>query len=365
MLRLLSQFVEFYGPLRVFASITFRAALALVFSFFFVLLFGPSFIAWLRRQKMTEGESRHGELAGNGEDPKRGTPTMGGILIVLSMATTTCLCCDCRNPLVLLGLFVLLGFAVLGFIDDWAKLKGRGKRGLTKFQKFAGQIILAGLTLYALTYIPSSFATELLLPFTKWSETHPDLGPLGYTLFFLLVLVGASNAVNLTDGLDGLASGVVIMTAVSFVVFSYVVGHRILCEYFRIPHVPLCGELTIYCCALIGAVMGFLWFNAHPAQVFMGDTGSLALGAAIGFVALVTKHEMVLILSGGIFVWEALSVILQVAYFRLTGGKRIFKCSPFHHHLEFSGWHENQVVVRMWLVGAILAALSLMTLKMH
>jgi len=205
--------------------------------------------------------------------------------------------------------------------------------------------------------------THIVVPFTKWSDVHPDLGFL-YWVFVVLIFVACSNGVNLTDGLDGLAAGCTIMVAGAYAILAYIVGNAIMCGYFRIPHVAGAGELAVYGAALGGGVMGFLWFNAHPAKVFMGDTGSLALGAAVAFLAVATKHELVLPLAAGVFAFEALSVLIQVVGFKATG-RRVFKIAPFHHHLEYSGWHENHVVVRTWIVGALLAMLALGTLKMH
>ncbi len=351
------------GPLRVFESVTFRGALGLACGFFCMLCLGPRFIAWMRRLAATEAMDKDSRALEDLHAGKRGTPTMGGLIIVVSVLITMALTCDPDEPLVRLAGVLLIGFGFLGFVDDYVKLRGR--RGLNKRQKLVGQfvVVVVALALFAHMGLAHAHTTKLLIPFTKWAQVQPDLGWVYYP-FFAFVIVACSNAFNLTDGLDGLASGCTIMVAVCYAVLAYVVGNEKLCDYFRIPHVFGSAELAILCAILVGTVMGFLWFNAHPAEVFMGDTGSLTLGALIAFVALTIKHELVLVLVGGIFVVEAVSVLLQVLSFRLTG-RRVFKCAPYHHHLEFSGWHENKVVVRFWMIGAVLTAMGLMTLKMH
>ncbi|MCX7935460.1 MAG: phospho-N-acetylmuramoyl-pentapeptide-transferase, partial [Planctomycetota bacterium] len=376
----LSGMAEWLGPLRVFESITFRTALGLALSFFIAIFMGRRFIALMRRLQAVEDVSKpdsatlHSLHAG-----KRGTPTMGGVVIIAAVVIAMALVGNLTNLLSLLAVGVLIAFGLLGLIDDYCKMRGWGKRGLTTGQKLAGQFLLAGATalvlyalvehgLYAVVGVENGkpearFVTKILLPFTKWKEIQPDLGWFYYFLF-AFVLVACSNAVNLTDGLDGLAAGSTLMVVVTFGVFAYVVGHSKIADYLQIPYVPQSGELTVFCAVLAGAIMGFLWFNIHPAEIFMGDCGSLALGAAIAYVALIVRHEIVLLLAGGIFVAEALSVMAQVASFQWTG-RRLLKCAPFHHHLEFCGWHENKVVVRLWMVGGVLAALALATLKMH
>lgn len=364
MLRYLAGFSNVFGPLRVFDSITFRVIVGIAMGFFLSLFWGEKFIAWMKNRRAVEDVTKpDSQKLHEMHEGKKGTPTMGGVMILGSMVCTILLACDLTNGWVLITLAVMLSFGALGFVDDYVKLTGRGKQGLSKSQKFLVQGFLAALAAWGFSLVAGANATQLLIPFTKWSTVHPDLS-YAYFALFIFVIVGSSNAVNLTDGLDGLASGVSIMVALCYTVLAYVVGNTELCKFFRIPNVVGSGELAIICAALAGSVMGFLWFNAHPARVFMGDTGSLAIGATIAFVALVIKHELVLVLAGGIFVIEALSVIIQVVGFRLTG-KRIFKIAPFHHHLQFCGWHENHVVVRLWMLGAICAALALATLKMH
>lgn len=391
MLRYLSLAGGWFGPFRVFESITARATIAVVLAFSVSVLLGPGFIRRMAARRAVEDVAkpdarRLHELHGG----KRGTPTMGGLFLVASISLTVFLCCDPFNPLVWTGQLTLVGFGALGLVDDYWKLRGWGRQGLAKGQKFAGEVVLAALVVLALALgsgqgwfgmsgVPASdreedieaaansrnlvAPTRLVIPFTKWSEVNPDLGG-AYWLFALLIIVACSNAVNLTDGLDGLATGCTAMVAMAYGILAYIAGNAMTCAFFRIPLVPGAGELSIFGAALCGGLMGFLWFNANPARVFMGDTGSLALGAALAYLAIATKHELTLILAGGIFVFEALSVILQVGGFRLFR-KRPFKIAPFHHHLEYSGWKENHVVVRLWIVGVILSIMSLGLLKMH
>lgn len=391
MLRYLAQAGDLFGPLRIFESLTVRAALAVVLSFFLCLVLGPLFIRRMRRSHATEDVDKP-DAAKLQElhNCKKGTPTMGGIFLVGSVSLAVFLCCDPENMLVWMGQFVLVAFAGLGFLDDYWKLRGWGKKGLVKRHKFGGQIILALFTVVVLSWGASSGwfgmsdqpdgsredqivsatternltrPTKVVIPFTKWNDVGPDFG-FAYWLFAALILVACSNAVNLTDGLDGLASGCTISVAAAYTVLAYIAGNATLCAFFRIPLVPGAGELFVYGAALLGGLAGFLWFNANPAQVFMGDTGSLALGGGLAYLAIVTKHELTLIVAGGIFVFEAVSVIIQVAGFRLFG-RRVFRIAPFHHHLEYLGWRENHVVVRLWIVGWILSILSIGLLKMH
>ena len=391
MLIYLAKAADWFGPLRVFESITVRAAVAVFVSFGIALFAGPRFIAFMRRRNATEDDEKPdaaklGELHGG----KKGTPTMGGVFLVLAVSLAVFLCCDPASPLVWVGQFVFLSFGVLGLLDDYWKLRGWGKKGLTKRHKFGAAVILAALTClflaqgsssgwFRMSTVPASDreadieaatrstetipATRLVIPFTKWSETHPEFG-FFYWVFAALIIVACANSVNLTDGLDGLATGCTIMVAITYAALAYIVGNALTCAFFRIPMVPGAGELSIFGTSLFGGLMGFLWFNSHPARVFMGDTGSLALGAAVAFLAIATKHELTLILAGGMFVLEAMSVILQVASFRLLG-RRIFKIAPFHHHLEYSGWKENHVVIRLWIISVLLSIMSLGLLKMH
>ncbi len=391
MLRYLALAGDVFGPLRVFDSLTLRAALAVLAAFAAALVLGPVFIRRMTKNHACEDvEKPDAARLEQLHNCKKGTPTMGGIFLVLAIVIAVFLCCDPENPLVWIGQFVLVGFAGLGFLDDYWKLRGWGKQGLVKRHKFLGQIALSVAAVLLLSWGSSAgwfrmtaqpagdreeqieaatsekntvAPTRIVIPFTKWSETGPDLGH-GYWLFAILVFLACSNAVNLTDGLDGLATGCTAMVAAAFAILAYIAGNAMLCAFFRIPMVPGAGELLIFGSALFGGLLGFLWFNANPARVFMGDTGSLSLGAGLAYLAIATKQELTLVVAGGIFVFEALSVILQVASFRLLG-KRVFKIAPFHHHLEYSGWKENHVVVRLWIVGVILSIISIGLLKMH
>jgi phospho-N-acetylmuramoyl-pentapeptide-transferase len=350
----------------MFEYITVRTAVALVVAFFLTLLLGNAFIRALGSLRLLEDVDKPDSLTlAELHSKKKHTPTMGGIMIVNSILIATFLCADPQNAYVVMALFSLLSFAGLGLIDDYMKLRGLGRhQGLGRGGKLLGQGILAAILAMAISQVgDQDFLTHLLVPGTKMADFFPDLGWV-YFLFFMVVMMGSSNAVNLTDGLDGLATGLTAMVALTFMVMAYAVGHAGACAYLKIPHINYTGELTIFCASMVGATLGFLWFNAHPARIFMGDTGSLALGGAVAFVALAIKQELVLLIAGGVFVFEALSVILQITSVKLTG-RRIFRCAPFHHHLEFSGWNENHVVVRLWCVGIVLAAAGLATLKMH
>jgi phospho-N-acetylmuramoyl-pentapeptide-transferase len=292
---------------------------------------------------------------------KQGVPTMGGALILAALTLTTLLWTNLTNGHVWIVLLVTLWFGLIGSYDDYRKIKKNNSKGLSARGKLLLQIIGglgAGLALYRLP----GFSGELFMPFFK--HLTVTLGA-GYILFIILVVVGASNAVNLTDGLDGLVSGPVVVTSAVYLVFSYLAGHATLSAYLQIPFVPGAGEVAVFCGAMVGACLGFLWFNAFPAEVFMGDTGALSLGAALGCVAVMIKQEILLVLVGGIFVMEALSVILQVGYFKMSGGKRIFLMAPFHHHFEKKGWTEPKVVVRFWIISIILGLSALATLKLR
>ncbi len=295
---------------------------------------------------------------------KAGTPTMGGILINIAILIPTLLWADILNPYIWIVLFVTFAYGAIGFVDDYRKLVKRRNLGLTARQKFSMQIAVALAAGLAIAYLPSihnNYSTVLTFPFFK--TLHLDLGPL-YIAFIVLVIVGASNAVNLTDGLDGLAIGTTLIAAVTYTILTYAAGNFRVADYLRIAWVPQAGELAVFCGAMVGASLGFLWFNAHPAEIFMGDVGSLALGGAIGTIAVMIKQEILLVFVGGLFVVEAASVILQVASFKLTG-RRIFKMSPLHHHFELAGWRETKVVVRFWIIAIIFALLSLSTLKLR
>lgn len=345
----------------VFGYITFRAAWAALTALAISFVLGPWLIRHLTRIKAgqfirAEGPQSH--------QIKSGTPTMGGILIILAVVIPTIMWADILNAYVWIVLFVTVSYAAIGFVDDFQKLAKRQNLGLTTKQKFALQClvgVIAGLAVAYLPQIHNQYSTVLTFPFL--ANFVLDLGVL-YIPFIVIVMVGASNAVNLTDGLDGLAIGTTLIAAGTYTVLCYAAGHYNAATYLRIAWVPGAGELAVFCGAMVGASLGFLWFNAHPAKVFMGDVGSLALGGAIGSLAVITKQELLLLLVGGLFVIEAMSVILQVASFKLTG-RRLFRMSPLHHHFELSGWTETQVVIRFWIIAIIFALLSLSTLKLR
>ncbi|MBU0988706.1 MAG: phospho-N-acetylmuramoyl-pentapeptide-transferase, partial [Proteobacteria bacterium] len=292
---------------------------------------------------------------------KAGTPTMGGCLILPAITLATLLWADPVNIYIWLVIFVIIFFGGIGFADDYLKISKKNSRGLSAAAKFSLQI--SGALIVALTlYFHPGFDSYLNVPFLK--TVSPDLG-IGYIPFALFIIVGTSNAVNLTDGLDGLAISPLIVAFASYLVFAYLAGNIKTASYLQIPYLPGSGEISVLCGAVVGAGLGFLWYNAYPAEIFMGDVGSLPLGAVLGTVAVITKQELVLILVGGLFVFEALSVIFQVAYFKLTGGQRMFRMAPIHHHFELKGWPEPKVIVRFWIIAIILALLSISTLKLR
>ncbi len=346
------------GALNVFRYITVRSIGGAVTAFLIVLILGPWFIRKLKQYQIgqvvrNDGPETH--LA------KQGVPTMGGVLILSSISLSTLMWARLDNPLVWLLLFVLLFFGFIGGIDDFQKIKKMTTAGLSARGKLFLQICGASVVgLFVLLY--PGYDGQLSVPFFK--NIQPDLSWF-YVIFAIFVIVGSSNAVNLTDGLDGLAAGPTVITASVYLVFSYLAGHAVLADYLQIPYVQGAGELAVFCGAMVGACLGFLWFNAYPAQIFMGDVGSLALGGALGGVAIIIKQEILLAIVGGIFVMEALSVILQVGYFKVTHGKRIFLMAPFHHHFEKKGWHEPKVVVRFWIVSIILGLFAIATLKLR
>ncbi|HEX2061730.1 MAG TPA: phospho-N-acetylmuramoyl-pentapeptide-transferase, partial [Thermoanaerobaculia bacterium] len=321
----------------------------------------PWLIERMRRIKLGQYIREEGPKS---HQSKAGTPTMGGILICVAIIIPTILWADILNPYIWIVLFVTAAYAAIGFVDDYRKLAKKRNLGLTPAEKFGAQFAVALLAALAIAYLPmlkNNYSTAITFPFLK--DVALNLGLL-YIPFVMVVLVGASNAVNLTDGLDGLAIGTTLIAAVTYTVLTYAAGHARIADYLRIAWVPQTGELAVFCGAMVGASLGFLWFNAHPAEIFMGDVGSLALGGAIGCLAVMIKQEILLVLVGGLFVLEALSVILQVASFKLTG-RRIFKMSPLHHHFELSGWKETKVVVRFWIIAIMFAVLSLATLKLR
>jgi len=352
--------------LNVFSYITFRAICAGITAFLISVIFGNFVIRKLISLKFgqpirsaAEVHKLH-ELHGS----KKGTPTMGGLLLIGSIVISTLLWAKPENPFVWLVLFSAVFLGGIGFYDDWLKVTKKSSDGISSRLKFVLQCLLAGIfTLFFLTNPKlSAMAQQLFVPFFK-EPLVLGMGVLTF-IFYLLVIVGTSNAVNLTDGLDGLATGCTATVAATYAVLVYVAGNIKTATYLQVPFVPYAGELAVLCVALLGACLGFLWWNAHPARVFMGDTGSLAIGGMLGAVAICCKQELLLVIVGGVFVMEAMSVILQVASFKTTG-RRIFKMSPIHHHFELSGWKENTVIVRFWILSVLFALLGLATLKLR
>jgi phospho-N-acetylmuramoyl-pentapeptide-transferase len=362
----LSQWSEWFSPLNVFQYVTFRAMGAAVTSLLLTLAFGPTVIQMLRRlkfgQPIRDKEEAHklAELHGG----KTGTPTMGGLMILITVIFSSLLWGKPHNVYLWMTLIPMALFGCLGFLDDWKKISQKKFDGITSRQKLIGQMIIGvGVSLFFFLHpLTMDHAMQLQVPFLK----EPLIANMGwFALFFmLLVIVGSSNAVNLTDGLDGLAAGCVLTVSSVYAIFAYLTGNAKTANYLLLPFIPGAAELTVFCAALAGAALGFLWFNCHPARVFMGDTGSLAIGGALGVVAITVKQELLLALVGGVFVMEAMSVILQIASFKLTG-KRIFAMSPLHHHFELRGWSETTVVVRFWILSIVFALLGLATLKLR
>ncbi|PKN61597.1 MAG: phospho-N-acetylmuramoyl-pentapeptide-transferase [Deltaproteobacteria bacterium HGW-Deltaproteobacteria-15] len=344
--------------LNVFRYITFRTILATLCSLVLLFVFGNWMIQRLRLMQVGQHIREDGPSSHKG---KAGTPTMGGCLVLPVVIASTLLWAEISNIYVWLLVFVIFSFGAIGFIDDYLKVARKNSKGLTARSKFGLQVLVGVAVGIILHYTPG-FDSRLNVPFLK--TITPDLG-WGYVLLAAFVIVGASNAVNLTDGLDGLAMGPIVIAFTCYLVFSYLAGHSRIANYLQIPYVSGTGEIAIICGAVLGAGLGFLWYNSYPAELFMGDVGSLPLGAALGAIGVMTKQEIVLIVVGGIFVVEALSVIIQVTYFRATGGKRIFKMAPIHHHFELLGWPESKVTVRFWIIAIILALLSMSTLKLR
>jgi phospho-N-acetylmuramoyl-pentapeptide-transferase len=348
------------GAFNVFRYITFRTAGSVVTALILSMLLGPWFIRTLRR--LSVGQNIR-EVGPESHQVKAGTPTMGGLLILLSLLTATLLWANLTNVYLWVVVAVTAAYGAIGFADDFIKVRRHRNLGLTSRAKFLLQAVVAGIAAAVLLSLPERHGFEPTLTFPFLKRLVLDLGWL-YLPFVMLVLVGASNAVNLTDGLDGLAIGSTLVAAGTYAIFAYVAGHKVVAAYLQIPAIPGVGEVTVFCGALVGASLGFLWFNSHPAEVFMGDVGSLALGGAIGMVAVLTKQEIVLVMVGGLFVMEAGSVILQVASFKLTG-KRIFRMAPLHHHFELKGWSEPKIIVRFWILSVLFALLGLSTLKLR
>ncbi|MEP6784956.1 MAG: phospho-N-acetylmuramoyl-pentapeptide-transferase [Sphingomonadales bacterium] len=356
MLYLLAEWLGFPGILNLLRYLSFRTGGAVATALVLGLIIGPKFIGWLRVKQgkgqpiRDDGPQSH--LA------KRGTPTMGGLMILTSLGVASLLWMDLKNPYVWACIAVTFGFGAIGFLDDWDKVRKNSHKGVSGRVRLLGEFAIATLAAWLITY---HNGTELYLPFV--SNFHLNLGPL-YILFAAFVIVGAGNAVNLTDGLDGLATMPVIIASVAFMLIVYLAGNAKFATYLGIPHVPGAGDLAIFCGAVVGSCLAFLWFNAPPAAVFMGDTGSLALGGALGAIAVTAHHEIVLGIIGGLFVLEAVSVIVQVFWFKRTG-KRVFRMAPIHHHFEQLGWAEATVVIRFWIISFVLALAGLSTLKLR
>lgn len=348
---------QYFSFFNVFRYITFRAIYATVTALLLTLILGPFFIEKLRKINFGQYIREDGPQT---HRKKQGTPTAGGLLILFAIVTSTCLWADIANQYIWLVLFALVGMGAIGMLDDWKKIKGKNAQGITARQKIILQTAVGAAIAICLYSLPS-WNTHLSVPFFK--NILPDLG-IFYLTFVVVVIVGCSDAVNLTDGLDGLAIGLVLLVSATYMLFAYISGNVRIADYLQITYVAGSGELTVFCGALIGASMGFLWYNAYPAEVFMGDVGSLALGGSLGTVAIVTKHEILLAIVGGIFVIEALSVIFQVSSFKLCG-KRIFQMAPLHHHFELKGLTEPKIIVRFWIAGTVLALLAMSTLKLR
>lgn len=342
----------------VFRYITFRSIGAAVAAFLIVLVLAPLFIRTMRRLQIGQVVRDDGPAS---HLSKQGVPTMGGVLILAAIIGSSLLWARLDNIYVWLIMATTLFFGLIGGLDDFRKVTRRNSAGLSARGKLVLQFGGAAAVGLFIFFHPG-FDGHLSVPFLK--DIRPDLGWF-YVIFAMIVIVGASNAVNLTDGLDGLATGPTVVSAAVYLVFSYIAGHIVIAEYLQVPYVAGSGELAVFCGAMVGACLGFLWFNAYPAQVFMGDVGSLSLGGALGTVAIIIKQEVLLAIVGGVFVMEALSVIMQVGYFKMTKGKRIFLMAPFHHHFEKKGWHETKVVVRFWIVSIILGFLAIATLKLR
>jgi phospho-N-acetylmuramoyl-pentapeptide-transferase len=356
MLYLLAEWLGFPGPLNLIRYLSFRSGAAIATAMLIGLVIGPRFILMLR---MRQGKGQPIREDGpQSHLAKRGTPTMGGLMILISLLISSLLWMDLTNSFVWACIFVTVGFGVIGFMDDYDKVTKRSHKGVPGRVRLLLEFVIAGI---ACVLILERTGTELYLPFL--SNVSIDLGVF-YYVFAMLVIVGAGNAVNLTDGLDGLATFPVIIASLTFLVIVYLCGNAKFAAYLGIPHIPGAGDLAIFCGAIIGAGLAFLWFNAPPAAVFMGDTGSLALGGALGAIAVTAQHEVVLAIVGGLFVVEALSVIIQVFFYKRTG-KRVFRMAPIHHHFEQLGWPESTVVIRFWIVSIVLALAGLATLKLR
>ena len=367
MLYYLSNFQDYFGPLRLFQFVTFRAAGAVFTSIVLILLLGPLTLKLLHRFKTYSPNRLDGLVPSKELNPEKDdTPIMGGLLIIFSITVSSLMWGKLTNPLLTVFLVTLLALGGLGFLDDYAKVKHKNRNGISGKFKLLFQFIIAFSAVVFLFQIPSTrpFMHQVMVPFLKDPVLLGTAGGIVIVVLGVLAVVGASNAVNLTDGKDGLAVGCIIFCSLTYAAFAYLCGHRIFAEYLSIPYIPGAGEVGIFASAIAGACIGFLWFNCVPASMYMGDTGSLALGGAIGLVAVLVKQELVLILAGGVFVIEAGSVIIQVASYKLTG-KRVFLMTPIHHHFEKKKWSDTQIVVRFWIIAGIFALLALATLKIR
>lgn len=382
-------FLNFFQPntlfsvLRIFRYITVRGSIALFLSFLITVFFGPKVIEFLRKYKVSQTIRKDYDYP-ESHQKKAGTPTMGGIIILIASVISILICSNLNNLFIVWGLFVLVAFGLIGFVDDYLKLIKKNPTGLEAKYKFIFQLIISFIVavliyynnIYAAKlwgpevarpildykeYISTFYTTVLTLPFLK--DVFINLG-IFYIPFVMIVLTGSSNAVNLTDGLDGLASGTVCLVAGTYAILSYLIGNWQIAHYLNVLFIDGAGEMAVYCAAIVGAVLGFLWFNSYPASVFMGDTGSLSIGAAIGYSAIVVKKEVLLIFAGGIFVVEALSVVIQVYSFKYRK-KRVFKMAPIHHHFEKLGWKEPKIIIRFWIIGIILTLITLSTIKLQ
>jgi phospho-N-acetylmuramoyl-pentapeptide-transferase len=369
-------FLHFHlGPFRIFRYLTFRTAFASLTALFMGLIIGPAVVRRLREFQISQYIREEGPKA---HQKKAGTPTMGGVLIAIAIVVPTILWADLSNKFVWLVVFSTLAFGGIGFADDYLKVVHRRNLGLTGRTKLMLQILFSVIIAVVLVLMQAhgEYSTHLIVPFAKRFRpdlvftalaTKPHLWPIAFLPFIgftCLVIVGASNAVNLTDGLDGLAIGCTVIAAGALTVLTYVSGHAVFADYLELQKMPQVGELTVFCGAMVGAAIGFLWYNAHPAEVFMGDVGSLALGGAIGTISVIIKQELLLPFIGGVFVIEAISVILQVASYK-TRKKRIFKMAPLHHHFELLGWSESKIIVRFWIASLVFALFALTTLKLR
>ena len=350
-----------FGALNVFRYLTFRTGGAVMTALIISFVLGPTLIEMLRARQ-SGGQPIRSDGPASHLITKKGTPTMGGVMILLALSISTLLWVDLTNGFVWIALGVTIAYGLIGFVDDYRKVILRDSKGLSgKLRLFLEALVAFAAVLWIMKLLPGGLSTTLAVPFLKGVLINLHWG---FILLAIVVMVGASNAVNLTDGLDGLAIVPVMIVAGVFSMIAYLVGNTVFSNYLQLHHVPGAGELSVFCGALIGSGLGFLWFNAPPAKVFMGDTGSLALGGALGTVSIITKHELVLAIVGGLFVLETVSVIVQVVSFKLTG-KRVFKMAPLHHHFEQKGWAESTIVIRFWIIASILALIGLSTLKLR